>query len=428
MRRIALVFAFALLLLGINGCEAGSITYDSGNNTIIVVGFSESSPCTFEDIYQADVANGWGVVSKQGDNQYEFRCKLQIGDGTNETWLIDANKAISHTINDNFIYISNYGHFRCGVVVDEVNRTTKDGCFIYTNSSNMYILRIDNEGTIELYSTTISAPSGTRFLLPGPTQLHKIWNCNIIHVTTFGGPAKVDFYRTNWQGGNGPRFTTVNSRDIRFTDCGIGLYLYNLRNSVTIRDYKMVGEEYSFITGLTEPGADLYAINVDCKWKIMWKYGSRGKIYRQYSFNLKVVDEAGNPINGAKVKVYNKSGKLVLENTTDADGQIPEQIITRGYYDQAHGNTLVDFSPHTLVIEKEGYETYTMQFTPTEAIDWQISLKKVEEGESEERGIIEVKEERKGKSDIGEGLVLGLGFGIVLLAIAFFVMKGGGRE
>ena len=421
MRKIALALAFAFLLLGIGGCEGGSITYDNGTNTITIVGFSESSPCTFEDIYQADVANGWGVVSKQGDNQYEFRCKLQIGDGTYETWLVDANKAISHTINDNFISILANGHFRCGTVVDEANRTTKDGCFIYTNSSNKYILTISDEGAIELYSTTISAPSGTRFSLPKSTQLHKIWNCNIIGVTTFGGPAKVDFYRTNWQTGSGPRFTTVNSRDIRLTDCEIGLYLYYLRNPVTIRDYKMVGEEYSFVTYGTQPGADLYAINVNCKWKIMWKYGSRGKIYRQYSFNLKVVDEGGNPINGAKVKVYNKSGNLVLENTTDADGQIPEQIITRGYYDQAHGNTLVDFSPHTLVIEKEGYETYTMQFTPTKAIDWQVSLKKIY--------VIEMVEEgRKGKSDMGEGLVLGFGFGIVLLAIAFFVVRGGGRE
>jgi len=38
MKRIALVLAFAFLLLDIGGCEAGSITYDSGNNTIIVVG------------------------------------------------------------------------------------------------------------------------------------------------------------------------------------------------------------------------------------------------------------------------------------------------------------------------------------------------------------------------------------------------------
>ena len=56
-----------------------------------------------------------------------------------------------------------------------------------------------------------------------------------------------------------------------------------------------------------------------------------------------------------------------------------------------------------------------------EAIDWQISLKKVY--------VIEmIEERRKGKSDMEEGLVLGFGFGIALLAIAFFVVKGGGRE
>ena len=176
MKRIALVLAFAFLLLGIGRCEAGSITYDGGNNTIIVVGFSESSPCTFEDIYQADVANGWGVVSKQGDNQYEFRCKLQIGDDTTETWLIDANKAISHTINDNFIYISNYGHFRCGVVVDEVNRATKDGCFIYTNSSSKYIIEFEGVNSLELYSTTISAESSTKIQSTYGEGEYRIWN------------------------------------------------------------------------------------------------------------------------------------------------------------------------------------------------------------------------------------------------------------
>jgi len=188
-----------------------------------------------------------------------------------------------------------------------------------------------------------------------------------------------------------------------------------MKNIVTDKE-----EQYSFY--LTSCTANFYIIDTDWKWIGYFHYSSSAKVYRQYTFNLKVVDENGNPINDAKVKVYNKSGNLVLENTTDADGQIPEQIITRGYYDQAHGNTLVDFSPHMCVVEKEGYETYTIQFTPTEAIDWQISLKKIEEQD------IEVKEERIGKSDIDEGLVLGFGFGIALLAIAFFVMKGGGRE
>ena len=424
MRRITLTLAFALLLLGIGECEAGSITYDSGSNTIIVVGFSESSPCTFEDIYQADTTNGWSVVSKQGDNQYEFRCKLQIGDGTNETWLVDANKMISHTINDDFIYIPEHGHFRCGVIVDEINRTTKDGCYIYTNSSSKYIIEFERVSTLELYSTTISAESRTTIKSTYGEGEYRIWNCNIIHtgISITGTPPDVDFYRTNWQSSQvGPSFATTNANDILISDCTYGTIWFSISSPVTIKNYRMIGETYSFYC--YQFHADLYAINTDCKWKIAW-LSSSGKIYRQYTFTLKVVDGEGNPISGAKVSVYNRSGCLEFEDTTDANGRISTHIITRGYYDQAHGSTLVDFSPHTLVIEREGYETYKTQFTPTkaiEAIDWQISLKKVY--------VIEmIEERRKGESDIGEGLVLGFGFGIALLAIAFFVVKGGGRE
>ena len=127
MKRIALVLAFAFLLLGIGGCKAGSITYSSG--TITVVGFSESSPCTFEDIYQADVGNGWNVVKKQDSNQYEITCALQIGDGTDETWFADTNKEISFTGMVAGIVIENNGHFRLGKIIDETNRTTTNGCY-----------------------------------------------------------------------------------------------------------------------------------------------------------------------------------------------------------------------------------------------------------------------------------------------------------
>ena len=423
MKRIALVLVFAFLLFGIGGCEAGSITYNSSTNTIIIVGFNESFPCTFEDIYQADIANGWGVVSKQGDNQYEFRCKLQIGDGTNETWLIDANKAISHTIDDDFINILANGHFRCGVVVDGTNRTTKDGCFIYTTSTNKHIIEFSDTGMLELFSTTVSAEASTIIYSMSDNTHHKIWNCNFIHTKVQGLPPLVDFYRVNWQSSlAGPRFTHTFADDIRITNCTQGLQLTGIFTPITIKNYEMIGEDTSF--RCFKLSANVYAVNVKCKWKVFWSFINDGKIYRQYTFTLKVVDEDGNPISSARVSVYNRSGCLEFEDITDANGRIPTHIITRGYYDQAHGSELVDFSPHTLVIEKEGYETYKTQFTPTkaiEAIDWQVSLKKIY--------VIEMVEEgRKGKSDMGEGLVLGLGFGIVLLAIAFFVVKGGGRE
>ena len=349
------------------------ITFDGV--TITVVGGTENSPYTFEDIYQADVSNGWGVVSKQGDNQYEFRCKLQIGDGTNETWLIDANKAISHTIDDNFISILANGHFRCGTVIDETDRTTKDGCFIYTNSSDKYIIEFANGGILELYSTTISAESSTKIQSTYGESGHRIWNCNIIHtqVNVTGDPPDVDFYRTNWQSSQiGPAFTTTNASDILISDCTYGTIWFFISSPVTIKNYRMIGETYSFFCYCLD--ADLYAINVECKWKFFWNSTNSGKIYRQYTFNLKVIDKVGNPISNAKVRMHDKDGNLVFEETTDANGQIPEQIITRGYYDQDHGSELVDFAPLTLEIVKEGLKPYRKSFIPEKAIDWTIKL------------------------------------------------------
>jgi len=385
--RGAFIIYTLLIFIGVNlltNICYSSITYDSGSNTIIIVGDSvcgnsSSNPCTFEDIYQADVSNGWGVVSKQGNNQYEFRCKLQIGDGTNETWLVDANKMISHTIDDDFIYIPAHGHFRCGIVVDEANRITKDGCCIYTNSSNKNIIKFANGGIVELYSTTISAESETKFLSDSSDSGYKIWNCNFIRVkgdaTSTSTIPDVDFYRVNWQSAEvGPTFTHTNySNDILISDCKYAISC-SFQTPVTIKNYRVVGETYSFLIWTLD--ADLYAINIDCKWNILWlTTNAPGKIYRQYTFNLKVVDAEGNPIPDARVKIWNNAGNLVVNETTDSNGRIPEQILTYGYYDEDHGSTPVMITPHTIRIYHQDYPPKEFQFVADEPIDWTISLK-----------------------------------------------------
>ena len=429
MRRIALMLAFALLLLGICGCKAGSITYDSGTNTITIVGFNESSPCTFEDIYQADVANGWGVVSKFGNNVYRFECALQIGDGSTPTYFADTNKIIdihyiSGTSYSNW-YIKSYATATFGKLDDEEEKRTSRGCvFFYSASDSIFRWLGDWGGNLYLYSTTIYA-SKTEFWLGRATK--RIWNC-LFTRRVLVYDCSPDIYRV-----------TVSATPVPFSDTAGSLedvviyspYVaiegwYGSLNNKKFRGIKAIHNVYA--VRMWYFSGNFYLIDSEFdNWKFDWR-SSSGKVYRQYTFNLKVMSEGGSPVSDAKVSVYDKDGNLIFEETTDVNGQIPEKIITRGYYNPSYGSTLVDFSPHTLVIEREGYETYTMQFTPTKAIDWQVSLKKAGEEETEEGGIIEVKEERKGKSDIGEGLVLGLGFGIALLAITFFVMKGGGRE
>jgi hypothetical protein len=75
------------------------ITYNAGTNTITVVGGSSGSPHNFTNVYNADVLGGWGKVTKQGTNQFDFQAKLQIGDDSTQTYFTDTYKQISFLTN-----------------------------------------------------------------------------------------------------------------------------------------------------------------------------------------------------------------------------------------------------------------------------------------------------------------------------------------
>lgn len=66
-----------------------AITYNAGTNTITVTAYTAGTPCTFLDIYNADVAGAWGQVTRQCTNQFCFDCKLVIGDGSTATYFAD---------------------------------------------------------------------------------------------------------------------------------------------------------------------------------------------------------------------------------------------------------------------------------------------------------------------------------------------------
>jgi len=372
-----------LIFIGINlliNISHAAITYDADNNRIIVVGDadcgnSSSNPCTFEDIYQADVANGWDVVSKQDDNQYAITCALQIGDGTNETWLIDTNKEISFTGEITLIEIKNKGHFRLGEIIDETNRTTSGGCYLYMTSSYGYnFIRLYDTAELELFSSTINGNPSVNIEMRSGSNFIRLWNSLLIHTETSanGGIAQADLYRVTIQQTEGVLFNFLYGNDIAITDSSVGLQLSNVVSPITINNVRMINEETSFDCSWVD--ADVYVINTECKWIFEW-VSSGGKIYRQYTFNLKVVDSEGNPIPGASIKIWDKNGNLVVDEITDSNGTIPEQILTYGYYDQDHGSTPVMFTPHTIRIHHRDYPPREFQFILDKPIDWTISLK-----------------------------------------------------
>ena len=345
-----------------------TITYNPSTNTITVIGDStcgnsESNPCSFEDIYQTDQSNGWNVVYKQNDDQYYFECKLNIGDGTTETWLIDTKKAISFTLVDNFITIKNYGHLRCGEVISESKRTTKDGCYFYSSApATKKLIYVESHGTLELYSSLINSKA---YLQISSSEINKIWNSVITGPYCSGYPTpQVNIYNVLWSSAQyGIQMIPINASDVTIANCYYGMYLKAMRSNYNISNFKMIDETYSFRT--YNFNGNLYAIDTDCKWTFYWGYASSGKVYRQYTFVPKIVDENNNPIENAEIFLLNNKGEQQFNETTDSNGEISEQTVTHGYYIKDTSNTLNTEEPHTLYIRKYGYifKTITKQFT-----------------------------------------------------------------
>mgnify|MGYP000209185516 CR=1 FL=1 len=322
------------------------------------------------------VQGQWGVVWRMGNMFRIVDVLLEIGDGSTESWLVDAGKEIAFEGIVTLIHVNTYGHLRLGEIVNETKRTTKNGCYLYMFSTYGYnLIDLEDGSELELFSSTMLGNPEINIRMYGDNINIRIWNSLLISITSSaqGGIAKLDANRVTLQASDkGFLFNFVYAYDFLITDCEKGIELAHVTTPLTLRNIRMISETTSFACSWMD--ADVYVINSECKWTFEW-VSSTGKVHRQYTFNLKVVDAEGNPIPNVSVKIWDKNGNLVVNETTDSEGKIPEQILTYGYYDQEHGNTPVMFTPHTIRIHHRDYPPREFKFIVDKPIDWTISLK-----------------------------------------------------
>jgi len=538
MRRIALMLAFAFLLLGISSCKAG-ITYDVSSNTITLVGDEEkggsaSNPFTFADVYYADkngtltlfsdyvtsgntysltiqvrpadeealkvnfsisnltgsgnitvrgkdkdgeyqeevieitstgnyttenwyseitnfTVNGfsadlevvqgqWGVVWRNEDF-FRFDAILKIGDDVTPTYFKDARKIIyfSSTLyresgGNTLINIRRKTIVTFGYVYKEESKSTYAGCiFLSPESENGWgdIFAYGNTSFLSCYF------GGKREIYIRLHDNSKIWNSYVEQSLKMYDKSEIyHIYSVMHFGG-----ISVGSQNIKVEEVwrhagGVGIWLGYpsvVRNlQVKLPGYKAhvyVAESGDVTSKLID--CDMYDENGELtdNW-IFYFYGSaegQHKVKRQYTLNLRVVDEMGNPIKDANIRIYNRTGALVANLETDENGSITT-ILTYGTYtknlshsqqnrDVLNANLTLE-TPHTLVISKEGFKEYRVTFKANKKLDWKIALKR-----EESEVIVEAKERRRGSME--EGLVLGFGFAIAFFGLAIFFLKGG---
>jgi len=366
-----------------------TITYNGGSNTITVTGGTEGSPIDFWDVWNASNVNGWNVVNNTCDTQFKFWCKLQIGDGSTTTWFADESKQIIFASGiqvawNPLINLKNNSHFRLGKVIDADNRVTKTGCSIFNCEQSVFNVGLfDNRdgGIVELYASTFSSPTRFSFMmLLGGTKIYECILAGYMYLRgIYGSVCDVDAYELyiGCHAPSGFQATTGVFENILLS--GIGSY-GAIRQAYITQDLTLTS---TVIRNCIAPvrfdnsAYDLYLIDSDLDvWSISWVGTNTGSLFRQYSFNLMVLNQTGDVLSGFNVTLFDKNEDQVFSTTTHANGSITEQIVTRGFYNQTYGNTLQDNAPfHLIVYGDSTYSNYDSDgLTFGDMINWEIAL------------------------------------------------------
>lgn len=356
-----------------------AINYNAGTNTITVTGYTEATPCTFLDIFNADIAGGWGVSHRQCNKQYCFDAFIIIGDGSTVTWFADNYVSVLWS---NFFsahwQIALRGRTNSHIKIEHASiasQTSAFAIYLIAGTSVEYApdVKINYCSTIQMDPSY--QPSPLIYISGGYI---KNTNCS---YTTPKFLQNMTLSQINSFGRFGADYGLQNLVNCNVSD----VYLKNGYASIFVSG-SAVSNTFKNIIAKTPSNFDLrlytlyypqYFINCifeQNNWRLAWLDTSSSCIYRQYEFDLKVQDKDENDINAATVKIWDLNNNLVVNTATNASGVIATQTLNYGYYTQAGGDTPTMQTPHTIQISKAGYETYSKKWTLDKKTDWTIAL------------------------------------------------------
>lgn len=356
----------------------GTITYSSASNTITCLGGTAGAPITFQDIVNANDAGGWRVVDALGTSQFAFNCKIIIGDGSTPTYFVDTFKQILMNAGfiaagARFIEIKSQGHFTLGAIQSAPTKQTRSGCqLISLEATNYYYYIYDSGGTHDtnLYSCSINPAGSDKCIV----RCFTIWNFQTMNygfadIECMGG----DYF--NIFGSyveHGILTGTAGGTYNQISQVG-GVTPLRLYGNVdaTVNNVYARGCQYAFKADTVTVAHTFHVVNLDTDtWATNWNNANSAIVYRDYTFDL-ITDVS------AVVTLKKADGSTAFSVTSDAGtGAIATQTVTRGYYNQANGNTLQDYGPFTLTITKAGKMAYTQTGIILSAkIGWLIQLR-----------------------------------------------------
>jgi hypothetical protein len=327
------------------------------HGVLTVTNSSTGDRISIVDIYNADVAAGWGVIKKINANTYLVNCFLV----TNGQFWSDREKNIIFT--DGVFWNSSDLLFGA---ISGANQTSGGCNLIFTT-----------QWLNSISPTTINAYR-TNFIYQNPTltlgqafagfswSSGTIQDCTCERFRNFQPNSKTNCILKNF---------VMNGYDNAFS-AGAGTFI-NVRMLQGSRPWQTSGASNIYGKGVFVDGA---------VYTVLWigqnavvnlvdsqfvngggcNIDSTGSVLNdKISFNLNVVNTNQTALTGVNVKVYDTNSTLVVDVNTDVNGNIVEQEITRRQYTVTNltVNPPNNKYPFTIIVSKAGYETYTEKVT-----------------------------------------------------------------
>lgn len=342
-------------------------------------GSTSLNPFSIVDLYNSSSAEGWGVVNRLDEDTYTVN--TFVNGHTNLYWS-DIEKVIIFRdfLNPGSTSVYNFGQ--------KIGLVTQRGCRLIFKTPDLNSLTFP---TLFAYKTTFDY---VRFnpLIP---------YSNI--APQFGGysSGSVEFCLINKMRGFQPQSkVNCNMSDTTITqaDVGLGQGLATFSNVVgmgnsrvfqTTNNTQITGSNIRFISSGTTLliGNDFSVKYIN---SVSASLGDAiqpttprpsGSTQDVFTYDLQVLAKTGTPVSGASVQLFNISGSNIFSTTTNASGFIPQQEVPL-YFRHISGGLgpVQNLSPFTLIVSKDGYDTYREVTVYSESIALQKTTALTETG------------------------------------------------
>lgn len=305
------------------------------------------------DLYNADIANGWGVIKKIDAHTYLVN-----------TYLVSQSQFWSDS-------------FKTIIFADGWNCTSADLLFGRISGSNQ------TSGTCNIIVTS-------QWLSSLNPNILNAYRTNFLYVYPFEYGTGIGLTALSWSSGMVQDCTCEKFRNFTpnsAVNCILKNFIFSGYDNAfstgraTFLDVKMLQGSRAWQTA---GNSTIYGKGafIDGGNAVLWiglnntvnlvdsqfvnagtcNNDSTGSVLNdKISFNLNVIDLNNTPISGANFKIYDKDNNLVVNVSTDANGNIAEQEVLRRQYTITGlvVSAPVNKYPFTLIVSKTGYETYT---------------------------------------------------------------------